>query len=132
MATESKPYTSWQFPPSFKQPGVSPEVVEGEASIDQSIYVVLSTQVGERLLDTSYGSNLSNYLFENIDDMILSDIREDVARAIEQYETRVILEEIQFDTGDIYDNRLNIQISYQVEDSDNLRTMTYPMELPSG
>ena len=126
---EAKPYTSWDFPPTFKKPGVPPDVKEGESSIDQSVYVVLNTQISERLLDPSFGSHLSDYLFERLDDMILNDIREDIARAIENHEPRVILEDIQFDTGDIYQHQLNIEISYQVENNPELRTMTYPMNL---
>ena len=128
MAT-NKPYTSWNFPPTFKKPGVQPDIQAGESSIDQSIYVVLNTRMSERLLDKSFGSHLSEYLFEHIDDMILEDIKEDIARAIEAHETRVILEDIQFDTGGIYQNQLNIEISYQVENNPELRTMTYPMTL---
>ncbi len=122
-------YTSWYFPPTFKKPGISPEMVSGESSIDQSIYVILNTCLGERLLDESYGSHLSEYLFEHMDDMILADIREDIARAIEMHEPRVTLEQIQFDTSQIYQQQLNIDIRYQVADSSELRTMTYPLAL---
>lgn len=132
MSAEIKPYTSWQFPPAFKKPGASPQIVQGDACIDQSIYIILSTQLGERLLDDTFGSNLDTYLFENLDQMILGDIREDIANAIESHEPRVILEDIQFDTSDIYHDTLNINITYQVEGSENLRTMQYPLALQQG
>ncbi|MEM6406278.1 MAG: GPW/gp25 family protein [Pseudomonadota bacterium] len=125
--------TNWQFPPQFDKPGKPPRMVSGAAAIDQSIYIILKTRINERLLDKTFGSNLDTYVFEPIDNMLLADIREEVADAIETHEPRIALDDINFDTGNLYQDQLIINLSYHLKQDDTQqRTMDFPLTTQRG
>lgn len=71
--------------------GGFPEPADGLDLIGASIKQILLTELGERLMRPTFGSRIREYLFENIDDVLLEVIRAEVARAILANEPRVLL-----------------------------------------
>ncbi|MCL1123204.1 GPW/gp25 family protein [Shewanella surugensis] len=124
--------SGWQFPPCFRTPSVGPEMVSGEQTIEQSIYVLLNTQVGERFLKPSFGCGLAQFLFHSIDATSLTDIKEEIAKAIAHHEKRISLQAINFDTQGIYDGLLSIELSYLIKDSNSSANMVFPFYLTEG
>lgn len=62
-----------------------------DEAIAASIANLLQTANYERLFNPALGSNLKRYLFEPIDDITTNNIREEITRTIQNYETRVQL-----------------------------------------
>jgi len=124
--------TGWTFPPRFNVPASGPATVKGEALIEQSLYVLLNTRVGERIHDAAYGCALSDYLFQIPDAEMLSDMREDIAKSIEAHEHRITLQEINFDTESIYDGYLNIHLEYQINDTNSPGNLVFPFYITEG
>ncbi len=56
--------TGWAFPPAFSAIRKGIETVSDEESIRTSLTILLSTAVGERLMEPKYGCNLQEMLFE--------------------------------------------------------------------
>jgi len=119
--------TGWHFPPYFRGPQTGPEMVFNEAVLDQSIYVILNTIPGEHVLNSNFGSALSEYVFQSIDDFALANIRADLASAIGMYEPRLKLLSIDFDTNGLSEGILNIELSYSVIDTNDIRNMVFPL-----
>ena len=63
--------TGWSFPPSFNNEIASIELVSDEEDINQSLNILLSTSLGERVMQPRYGCNLEDYLFEPLSITIL-------------------------------------------------------------
>ena len=60
----SKDYLGWKFPPSFNKFSKSVDVVYNENSIKESLYILLTTIPGERLMELDYGCDIHSTLFK--------------------------------------------------------------------
>ena len=64
-------------------------VLKNADAVKRAVRNLILTNFGERPYDPLYGGNVRALLFENTDDPLLSDrIRRDITRAINQYEER--------------------------------------------
>jgi phage baseplate assembly protein W len=72
-------------------------MVEGEQSIRQAIYLLLSTSPGERVMRPAYGCELNRLIFSPNDDTTAGLAIHYVRRAIERWEPRV--EILRLDAG---------------------------------
>ena len=64
-------------------------------AITRSIRNIVLTIPGEKFFDPDFGSNVSNLLFENVDDITASQIQEEIEFSINNYEPRVKLLDVQ-------------------------------------
>ncbi len=64
-------------------------VLTNEQAIMESVYNILLTQPGERVMNPLFGCDLNQYLFEPLDSVTALDIVEDVYGAIVKFEPRV-------------------------------------------
>ena len=53
----------WSFPPVFVHPTASVVMVQGDADIRQSLCILLSTGLTERIMLASYGCDLQSMVF---------------------------------------------------------------------
>jgi phage baseplate assembly protein W len=65
------------------------EVDNDTAAIRNSLYNIFTTIPGQKILSPSFGSNLSQYLFEKVDSIRGKIIGNDILRAITTFEPRV-------------------------------------------
>lgn len=124
--------SGWSFPLRFNLPESGPKMVAGETLLQQSLYVLLNTRVGERAHDASFGCGLHDYLFQVPDTDMLTDIKEEIAKSVEQYEHRITLNDIRFDTADIYNGVLNIYLDYHVNSTNQPGNLVFPFYLSEG
>ena len=81
--------TGWAFPPTFIAGGGEVELVAGTADIHQSLQILLSTRLGERLMQESFGCDLTNILFEEIDQSMVNILTNLISDAILYHESRI-------------------------------------------
>ena len=82
----------WAFPPQFNKTSVS--MVEAEEDIRQSLYVLLSTTPGERVMQPEYGCGLKLRVFDNITSSAVASIVHVVKQAILFFEPRIIVDKV--------------------------------------
>lgn len=70
-------------------------VLKNEQAILESVYNILLTQPGERVMNPDFGCDLNQYLFAPIDDITAFSILTTVDAAIAKFEPRVIKIEIE-------------------------------------
>src|SRR5436190_15218319 len=107
----------WSFPPTFDPQIGTVELVRNEEDIDQSLNILLSTSLGERVMQVKYGCNLQDYLFESLNSSVIGMIKERVEQAILFFEPRIIVENIEVTTADSLDlieGRFTIAIDYAI------------------
>ncbi len=63
--------TGWSFPPAFDKGSNTAVMVSAEKDIEQSLEILLSTSLGERVMQPDYGCNLKDYQFESVDNALL-------------------------------------------------------------
>ena len=76
--------------------------LKNENAISRSIRNIVFTLPGEKFFNPEFGSRVSKILFENIDEIAASNIRDEIASSIVNYEPRVDLTDV-IVTAD-YDN----------------------------
>lgn len=67
---------------------------EGTQNIREAIQVILLTEIGERLMLTDFGAGLKHFLFEPNTVETRRLIEERITQALEQWEPRIKLQEI--------------------------------------
>ena len=71
------------------------------------------TQRGERPFAPTLGSGVNGLLFENIDTITASVLRDEIVQVIESYEPRVSLIDVNV-TGNPDENAMNVRIQYRI------------------
>jgi hypothetical protein len=87
--------------------------LKNESAIARSIRNLVMTQRGDRPFAPTLGSGAYGLLFETVDDMTASVIRDEIIQVIETYEPRVDL--IDVDVISIPDeNAMNVRVQYLI------------------
>ena len=57
----------WSFPPAFSKQLKEVQMTEKVEDIEKSLQVLLTTSIGERIMQPRYGCNMEDLLFESLD-----------------------------------------------------------------
>jgi phage baseplate assembly protein W len=109
--------TGWAFPPAFDNTTGTVALVSDEEDINESLNILLSTSLGERVMQARYGCNLTDYLFEPLSSSMIGFIKDRVANAILIYEPRIVVEKIEVtDDGsfDLIEGKFTISVGYTI------------------
>ena len=126
--------TGWGFPPEFQING-SVKRISAEEDIRESLYILLSTNPGERVMQPTYGCGLKAQIFEEINETAVTVMIDLVRRAILFFEPRVIVETITVESdnaNDILNGLIKINISYIVRTTNNRHNIVYPFYFTEG
>jgi phage baseplate assembly protein W len=119
----------WAFPPTFAQGGAQVETVSGPQDVHESLQIILSTRPGERVMQESFGCELSDLAFEEVNQALLNRITRRVTDAIVRHEPRVKLDLVDIDTGSAAEGVLRIRLQYTVRATNSRFNMVYPFYL---
>ena len=87
--------------------------ITNETAIARSVRNLIFTLPGERFFNQNLGSRVSKVLFENMDEISASVIKDEIENTIRNYEPRVDL--ISVDVSPNYDdNEFNVTINYYI------------------
>ena len=100
----------------------------GTPNLEESIVIILRTDLGERVYRPNFGSRLSELVFEPMNVQTLMLIRLYGEQALEMWEPRIILKEVRADPDPIR-GRVDIEIVYQPKNSLDTRSLVYPFYL---
>lgn len=109
--------TGWSFPPEFNPESRSVELVSAEQDIEQSLNILLSTSLGERVMQPKYGCDLTDYVFESLNNSVIGYLKDRVTNAILFYEPRIKTEQIEVtasESFDLIEGRFTISIQYSI------------------
>ena len=122
----------WKFPPTFDKRIKSVEMVSEEEDIRQSLYILLSTKQGERIMRPDYGSDVQSMIFEPIDVNTTTYLKESIRRAILYFEPRITLEQITVRQDDEEDGLLHVNLEYTIRKTNTRTNMVYPYYILEG
>lgn len=124
--------TGWAFPPAFNQGAKSAEMVSNAIDIKQSLEILLTTRLGERVMRPDFGCDLSPLLFENITVTLLTKIKEIITTAVLQYESRINIDDVDFSTDNGTTGVLNIAVEYTIKTTNSRQNYVFPFYLEEG
>lgn len=126
--------TGWAFPPYF---GSSPgqgrvAMVEDDQDIHESLLIILSTVPGERIMQPEFGCDLKMHVFDELNESVVTELRDAIERAILFYEPRVSVNQVSMAISGEQDGRLDIRIDYTIRGTNTRSNMVYPFYFLEG
>jgi phage baseplate assembly protein W len=121
----------WAFPVALDgRGGVS--LAHHEEDIRQSIWIILGTNLGERLMRPDFGSGIRAFVFESISTTTLTLLRTRVEDALIKWEPRINVERVDAALPGTLRNQVNISIDYRVRATNTFYNLVYPFYLEEG
>jgi phage baseplate assembly protein W len=122
----------WKFPPEFDRKTKSVTLVSEEQDIRESLFILMSTRPGERVLQPEYGCDLSVLNFENINEGLINRASEIIHDAVLHFEPRITLDDVKVSTKNMYDGILEISLEYSIRKTNKRNNIVYPYYLLEG
>ena len=117
--------TGWSFPPTFLAPAGGVRLVSDIEDIQQSLRILLTTTLGERLLHPTYGCDLRPYLFEPLNASITAFLQDLVRTAILYHEPRILPEAVTL-SAVAEDGVVLIRVDYVVRATNTRYNYVFP------
>lgn len=116
----------WSFPPEFNVQAQSVEVTEKVDDIYKSLEILLSTRVGERIMQPKYGCNMDELIFESLDTATKTIIIDKIKTAILYFEPRIDVKKIDLNTNNESEGIIILEIEYVVRATNSRFNFVYP------
>ena len=117
----------WQFPVAVDEGGAV-AVAEYEESVRQSIWVVLGTAKGERVMRPDFGCGIYDMVFGVNSSTAASEAAEEVRDALVSFEPRIDVLGVEVSPGGDGEV-LYVSIDYQVRATNTVFNLVYPFYL---
>ena len=104
-------------------------MVTDETDIEQSLSILLSTGLGERVMRPNYGCRMGDYQFEALNTTLKTYLEGLVRDAIQYYEPRIRLDAVQVDETRQLEGQVDILVSYTVKTTNSRYNFVYPFYL---
>lgn len=122
--------TGWGFPPTFVR-GRGVLMTTDEDDIRSSLEILLSTEIGERVMQPRYGCNLHRLVFEPLDLTLQAYVKDLIRTAILYFEPRIVLDDVTFELH-AGEGRIDIQVDYTIAKTNTRNNFVYPFYLGEG
>lgn len=131
MAKQDKTFLGrgWAFPPGFSLESKTSLTVSEDEDIRQSLIILLSTRLGERIMQPQYGCDLHSIVFEKADKSTITFLRDTIESAILYHEPRINLLDIRLLSAPEQGEQLLIDIIYLVRATNTRSNLVYPYYL---
>ena len=101
-----------------------------ERKIEESIWLILSTAPGERVMMPGFGCGLQELVFEPNSPLAESAVAIEVQQALVRWEPRVDVIDVQVDAPE--PNLMLIRVHYRVRAANTVHNLVYPFFITEG
>ena len=124
--------TGWAFPPTFNIMTGETNMVSDFLDISQSLQILFAVTPGERVTQLKYGCDLFNMVFEPISYDMQYTISDIVIRAIDDFEPRVDVLEVNIDNSNYLEGQVDIEVIYMVRATNTRHNIVFPFYKNEG
>lgn len=121
----------WSFPPEFSKGSNQAEMSAGEKDINESLQILLSTSLGERVMRPRYGADTTNLVFERMEVGFSTLLQERIRIAILNFEARIDVNNIDV-FQDPNEGLVQLSISYTIRQTNSRANIVFPFYLIEG
>ncbi len=118
----------WRFPILPDEAG-GMGYVNGDENIEQSLHILLLTDLGERVMRSDFGCRAPRMVFAPGSEQSLRLLETTVREAVRDWEPRIDLEEVRAEADLEDETRVIVQISYLVRRSNTRNNLVFPFYL---
>ena len=121
----------WRFPIQVEAATGRIAMSREEENIQESIYVIIMTRPGERVMRPEFGCHIHDYLFQRADFPIQVQMEQAVLEALIRWEPRIrdIQVKAEPQAGG---EQVMIQVEYVVRSTNNPYNMVFPFYMTEG
>jgi hypothetical protein len=133
MATAGREFlgVGWKFPLQVTPRG-GLALARAEQRIEESIYLILSTAPGERVMLPDFGCGIHDLVFAPNNAVTVSLVVQRIRQALVAYEPRIDVLDINAETAPEQPNLLLIRIDYRIRTNNALGNLVFPFYLDEG
>jgi phage baseplate assembly protein W len=121
--------TGWSFPPTFSRLNFTVDMVRDDDDIHESLWILFSTRLGERIMVPQYGSGLWRTVFRTMTTTLMSQMKAMVQQAILNWEPRIDVDEIHVQPDATVEGLVLINVVYTVRKTNTRSNLVYPFYL---
>jgi len=116
----------WAFPIAIEPDRGRVESVAYEKDIEQSIYIILSTSKGERVMRPEFGCGIHDLVFGAINTTLVTQVKQTVTEALRTFEARIDILRVEVDASRASDGLLVINLDYRNRTTNQAGNFVYP------
>lgn len=105
---------------------------QGQRKVAESIRLVLLTSLGERVMRSSFGSEVPEILFEPLTPATTSRLRDAIAGALARWEPRIDVLEVDVARDPDVNTKLIASLTYRLRENNAIFNQVYPFYLSEG
>jgi uncharacterized protein len=120
--------TGWRFP-ILPDAGGGLGYVSGDTNVEQSLHILLMTQLGERVMRSDYGTQLPRLVFSPGSTQFLRLLERTVRDAIVNWEPRVDVTQVTAEADPVDQFKVVVSLSYTVRQTNTTTNMVFPYYL---
>jgi phage baseplate assembly protein W len=121
----------WKFPLQVT-PGGRIALARYEQRIEESIYLILNTSKGERVMMPGFGCGIHDLVFASNNETTVGQVVTLVREALLAFETRVDVLDVQVDAPQETPNLMLIRVDYRIRANNALGNLVYPFYINEG
>jgi uncharacterized protein len=133
MAKDTRAFlgVGWKFPLQVTASGKIAQA-KYEQRIEESLYLILSTAKGERVMLPNFGCSIQELVFAPNNTVTRSVVVQNVRQALVANEPRIDVLNIEAETAPEEPNLLLIRIDYRIRANNALNNLVYPFYINEG
>lgn len=121
----------WSFPPTFDLATRQVKLLDGEADIQSSLSVLLSTLPGERVMQPAFGCDLTPLLFQPLDTTLRTFLQDKIRTAILYHEPRIDVVRVDL-TPNSLEGLILIELDYTIRATNSRHNVVFPYYRSEG
>ncbi|HXJ37846.1 MAG TPA: GPW/gp25 family protein [Bryobacteraceae bacterium] len=118
--------TGWSFPPTFSRTSLTVEMVSNDIDIHQSLIILFSTLLGERLMLPEYGTILPEMIFRVLNTTLLTQVQTIVVNAILSWEARIDVTDVNVTEDPDEFGAILVEVVYIIRRTNARSNFVYP------
>lgn len=122
----------WKFPVGVNPATGRIAMSEFEQDIRESIFIILSTAPGERVMRPDFGCGIHEMVFAPISRATLGQLESRVRDSLIKFEPRVEIVSLSFDTSQASNGKLDTELKFRVRETNHEFNLVFPFYLTEG
>jgi hypothetical protein len=120
--------TGWRFP-ILPDPTGSIGYVFGDANVEQSLRILLLTELGQRVMRPDFGCKAGQLVFAPGSVQLLGQLETAVRDAIRDWEPRIELESVRAEADPNDSTHISVLVAYKVRPTNTRNNLVFPFYL---
>ncbi|GGB79192.1 baseplate protein [Flavobacterium suaedae] len=124
--------SGWAFPVRFSAGNHKLEMSWYEKNVNDSINIILQTNMGERCMQPQFGSGLQPLFFKKMNENLRGQLIDAVKNALLQHEPRITVKDVKVTFADETNGMVQVDIYYIYNQTNTRHNYVYPFYVKEG